>query len=473
MHYSTAERPDHDSGVQFACGLLPELRAKLDAHIYLVTPLAVASYLRTRLPCAGFTFLTVEQPAYQRGGGFYMNPVELDRLIEHRSYDFDLALINTPESTCAYADYFNKRKFYEIPVITYVHWLPWRRDSAQKTSALAPTRLAASAGLAASDLVICNSKYGAERIRELVNQYSGPTVDIPLTHIPPGVSLIPKRHPRSGDAARPLTLVFPHRPLRYTGFRTLERTVLPSWSGLEERAGRRLTLVLTNPSGNPRINRLSERYPFVDVVDLAREKYLKLLSESDVVLGLHTGENQWSLSLVEALCAGCVPFVNSKSFYPELLRCLDLDSDDHLLQSLFYYKGTILDRLGSLLEQFEEVQGRLADRLGRVQLAYAWDTISARWVAEIQQLMSSRPVVDANSKSLARIRAILSEGPASKAQILRQLRWHPSSRHILWTRYRTRLLEDFDDPPLSSECVFAPIRQASSLASRSWVPEEL
>ena len=64
---------------------------------------------------------------------------------------------------------------------------------------------------------------------------------------------------------------------------------------------------------------VTRRFPFVEFVDLSYRDYITLLHEVDVVAGLFQRPGMWSMSLVEAMAAGCATIIPRHSGYVEMV----------------------------------------------------------------------------------------------------------------------------------------------------------
>src|SRR5262249_13651477 len=188
-----------------------------------------------------------------------------------RRMDFDLLWINQPELAPAFLDYFNKRHFFHVPAITYIHWLDWRRYDLLKNRAAEPSIVAILAGALLSSKVVCNSNYGRDQILKVAGRwFNTATLDqlssklVPLPPVFDAVQLTPRQ--KRPHRSKIVQIIVPHRAQKYTGFKTLIENYFPRlWS-----TRRDFRVLVTNPSHYDFVRRYQERYPFVRVLQLTR-----------------------------------------------------------------------------------------------------------------------------------------------------------------------------------------------------------
>src|SRR5262249_37386078 len=160
----------------------------------------------------------------------------------------------------------------------------------------------------------CNSEFGRQRIlREAARWFNSATLaemTSKLVPLKPGIdtgAVLKAKTTR--PSSRIKRIIFPCRPQTYTGFRSLMRHLALLWQ-----RRRYFRLLLTDPSRYDYVKRYPQRFPFVEVHSYSRDEYLQALWGADIVVAPHTTGSQWSLAVVEAIAADCMPLVNQESF---------------------------------------------------------------------------------------------------------------------------------------------------------------
>jgi hypothetical protein len=204
-------------------------------------------------------------------------------------------------------------------------------------------------------------------------------------------------------------------------------------------------LILTNPSAYDYIRNYEEKYPFVHVHTFTREEYLEALWRADIVVGCHSGINQWSLAVTEALAADCVPLLNDEGFFKELLlESLPLKKRAISEDKYFYHRSNFCRKINALLDNLSQERIR-AKAIGRhIRHFYNWGQRIEDWIKAIDGADNASPLLkDATSITRKIDQLMKSHGSCSKRMILQTLQWHPKSRYISWTRYRRYMRQKY------------------------------
>lgn len=424
---------------------------------YVLLPESAASYWKSAFDHERIQLLLAPFPPKQAGGAFYFNSSILDQLMDLRKMDVDLLFLNQPELTPAFLDYFNKRHFFHVPALSYIHWIDWRRYDAIKNGAAEPAALATLTGALVSAKVACNSTYGRERILRLASRWFADDVldELAAKIVPlrPAVDARELLRNRSVGKNKKIKIVVPHRTQKYTGFKTLVENYLPQVWNIR----RDFEVIITNPSRYDFVARYQEKYPFLKVVQLNRAEYYKELWEADIVIGSHVGCNQWSVATLEALCANCIPLLSSEGFYQEMLEPL-IDREDWpgIRDRWFYFRSEFANRLVDVMDNLEREREQARVVGQRARKYYDWKTAAKQWEAVFQSVAQTAPMVGEDSEAFnGLVRHIRRRGKCTKAELLREMGWHPKSRHIPWTKYRRRLLTVADEMPNATEVIFS------------------
>jgi glycosyltransferase involved in cell wall biosynthesis len=249
-----------------------------------------------------------------------------------------------------------------------------------------------------------------------------------------------------------------HRLLKYTGVRALLTDVFPElW-----RRRKDFQVVVTNPT-RVRLPGVLTKVPWLKLETLPRPDYIRSLWDSDIVVAPHRA-TYWSMSTMEAICAECVPLMNRESFFAEMLAApmsrLSAADKDHIEQRWFFFRGSIVDRLSDLLDNLGK-ERRIAKRLSQhARQIYDWDALGGAWLQIFREAEQAIPVMSQSIPSMRQIiKLIRSEGPISKAEILRRLRWAPKQRALSWTAFRKGLKAIATEDSLKPEAIFQANRE--------------
>jgi glycosyltransferase involved in cell wall biosynthesis len=395
-------------------------------------------------------------PAEAARGRLQFNPQELYRRFDFKKYDVDILFLNQPETAPAFLQFFNRQMFHNVPAVSYVHWFDIRRPSTPKQRLHLPALLAGLSGMIVSSAVGCNSSHGRSQILKQAAHWFKPEAIDDLRGrmriLPPPVDARQLR-PRTAKPPRRLVqILVNHRLLKYTGVRNLLTNVFPQlWNSRRD-----FRVVATNPS-RVRLPGTITDAPWLTMKTLDRPKYVRLLWQSDIVVAPHRSTH-WSVSTLEAICADCVPLMNSESFFREMfepiLRALPTSSRDHVLKRWFYFRGNVVNRLNGLIENIEE-ERKLARLVGRhARRAYDWDTWTDAWLLLFREAEANIPVMAERNPSMLKIINLLHNGPVCKDEILRTLRWSPKQRALSWTCFRKLLRAIAPDDSGRPEVVF-------------------
>jgi hypothetical protein len=460
VNYSAGQNPEGDSGLNFTVGLLRSL-VKLDAdfHFYVLVPVRCESIWKSALSHPRITPLPVEMEPRLHGGDFQYCPVRLANAFDLRRFDIDALFINQPETAPALLHFFNRQTFHNLPALTYVHWFDTRRPSTPKQTLNRPALLGALAGMMVSSVVGVNSQYGqtqivaqaarwfhADAISELTQRIRLLPAAIDVGEID-GARVVCRRK------SAPLRILVNHRLLKYTGVRSLLTDSFPKlWARRQD-----FSVTVTNPS-RARLPGTITKKPWVKVKALSREDYLRELWQNDIVVAPHRACH-WSISTLEAICAGCVPLMNRESFFPELmeplLQGIGASERRHIEQRWFYCRTSLLDRLEDLLDDLRRDRVIAKGIAKLLRTAYGWQNLAVMWRQAFHDIEAQIPMMAKENPSMRRIMRLLRKKKrVSKAEILRHLRWAPKQRALSWTAFRKRLKQMAHEDASSPDAVF-------------------
>jgi hypothetical protein len=464
LNFSNRRNPAGDSGIRLQKELIEFFhRKRPDFFFYLLIPREMESDLKLLFNTRNVQLIPSSCVSRQQGGAYHFDVQELRGLFDLSNVDFDLLFINQPELTPAFLHYFNKVHFFDISSVGYVHWMDWRRYDNVKNRWNIPSNLAVLTSILLSEATGCNSEYGKRRIIEqaarLFNDTAVKEIERKLIPMHPGVNvgeILSARVPQQNGLK---TLIAPYRTQKYTGFKSLVEVHLARlW-----RQRKDFQLVLTNPSAYDYVRHYPDRYPFVKVHDFSRKEYLRALWEADIVVGCHPGASQWSLAVVEALAADCIPLLNQEGFLKEmLLDALPEAKREEALERYFYYRGNFDRKVNRLLDDIGRERTRSKEIGKCVRRVYDWENRIEDWIRVFERADNASDELRGATPVSRKLDNLLRTSTAcSKNMILRSLDWHPKSRYISWTRYRKYLRRHYVEDSGSPAVIFRPTRKLS------------
>jgi hypothetical protein len=200
------------------------------------------------------------------------------------------------------------------------------------------------------------------------------------------------------------------------------------------------------------------RQSWLTVATLSRSDYLEILTNSDLVLAPHRATH-WSISTLEAICAGCVPLMNVESFFIEMLEpiigSLPMSVGKHVRGRWFYFRSELKKRLIDLLDNLDE-ERQIASLIAKgARAIYDWGTWADAWLDIFHEAERHIPLIGARNPSLLRImRMIELKSMMPKEAILRELGWSPKQRALSWTSFRKHLRSMAPDDSQRPDAIF-------------------
>lgn len=326
VSYLNVSNPDAlpaDSGFAFQRLLLEELQER-GHRVLLLAPAEAASL--TTVPVR-----PVRSPLTKYHARFAFDWSGLDEVMRHRWADVDVLLVNQPElaaplKAVAYVD-----SGRDIPVVTYVHYLPLLNSPHEATLvdpslddgglgrwALALLR----ASVENSDLCIVGSKFG----RHLIETHVGRPGQIDV--IPPPTDARLRSVVSTPPASETLRLLYNQRLYDHYGTQHL----FAELDGLADE-GVRFEVVVTAPT-QWRSSARRTLAPDADILldSLLKRPYVRIATALDraayyeVVAGVHAGlapfrkAPLWSMAMVDVLTAGRAVFAPREGGFAEVME---------------------------------------------------------------------------------------------------------------------------------------------------------
>jgi glycosyltransferase involved in cell wall biosynthesis len=466
LNFSAGENPEADSGMRFTARLLRELhRAAGDLHFYVLTPEHLLDLARSHLPSSRMTLIPLSIPPRLHGGDFSFNPLQIYERLNLRTHDIDVLFLNQPETAIAFLNYFNRQTFHLVPAVTYVHWFDTRRPSTPKHRTHHPALLGALSGMAASNAVACNSHHGRELILSEARKWFSAKIvndlEAKLQVLPPPVAgremVRPPSYRRRMRRTQRLILVN-HRLLRYTGVRQLISSTFPKlW-----RQRKDFHVALTNPT-RVRLPRALLDFPWLTHKTLDPSDYPEQLWRADIVVAPHRATH-WSISTLEAVCAGCLPICNREGFFPEMfapvLKRMPRRSVTLFENYCLYYRQTLTGKISQAIDDLDELKAFRTQLARATRAVYDWSAWTPAWLKMFRLAYDSVPAMADSSPTVRWMVSELKKHPSvSKEEFLRAREWGPKTRALSWTAIRKSLRAFSTDDPQLPELIFKASRK--------------
>jgi len=438
-----------DSGFWVQSNLIKYISREIpDVHFYLTIPkggkdaIRVAEHFR-RIGVKDHVTL-VEVP-YHAG---LLNKVHFDAVALHEALnvnerDYDLVLCNEPTLVPSFFELFNHMSHFRIPVISYMHWIDLPGGGSQvggnKTDGNHKLWLLLT-GVRWSERARCNSEFGKRLLTQFTERWlSREQAEKISTQFKPLYLGIDTEEldtfgaPYASRFEVP-TILFNHRISQYTGYDELLDAVRTL-----EAEGLKFKVIFTNPAPFH-----SQTWPkdlkSIEMIEesLSYRDYVCLLHRTHIVVGLHTGVNQWSLSLPEAAYCGNIPLMTDDTFYPEMFSGIP----DNLKKALLVPRDKFTERLRTLILDADNMRTIIAPQISKyIAERYAWSVRAKEWAAQLRESYATIPAWGTDECTRDRIVVLFKEKPIlRKSEIVKALSW---GTHIKWTSYRLKLLKDY------------------------------
>lgn len=462
INYSAGVNPEGDSGLYFLAKLLLSIVSKdNNVHFYVLIPkkheqVWVSALLHPRIA----TFAMNLEPRLH-GGSFMFDPADLYNNFDFAKYDIDVLFMNQPETAPALLNFLNRQMFHLVPAVSYIHWFDTRLPGTPKKQTHYPALLGVLSGMMVSAIVGVNSKYAETQIikqsRKWFNDLSVDNLRQKIRIMPPGIDsaeILPILKARKKVARKKVQkILINHRLLNYTGVRNLLTDIFPKLR--EQRED--FSVHATNPSRVILPGSIVNK-PWLKVETLSKEQYLKLLGKCDIVVSPHKAAH-WSISTLEAICAGCVPLMNKESFFPEMispvLAEMPVSTRKHITERWFYHRRYLILRLNALMDNIITEKAIALEFAEKAAKVYDWQNVGNAFNTAFYEAAQTIPAMPEMTPSLRKVFSMLLEdGSVSKAEILRRLGWRPKNRTVAWTAFRKNLKKYACECADKSDAVF-------------------
>jgi glycosyltransferase involved in cell wall biosynthesis len=437
-----------DSGFYVQKGMIHALLDKLDWHFYFVCPNDRVSlrFLANQFNDYNVTLLPIK---YSAGGPltrFNFDANSLSKTLQADKYNFDIIYSNLPELIPNFLQLFNRKFHFQIPAMSYMHWidLPALREHDGFEHGLYQMLT----GVISGEFMATNTQFGkrlvlaeankifndemiAEVKRKVDPLYLGVPVEEMLQYQIKeneerfifGLDLDP-------DPEKKIIL-FNHRIQTYTGFKEFLTAMTEIYEDRKD-----FQIVFTNASNLPRLTReLPKQYGEFLILpekSIPYPDYVKLLWFADIVVGFHTGENQWSLSVLDAIACDTFPLVRRGIFFEEMIP-------EEEYKECFW--GDVSDfkfKIAYILDNFDKYR-KISKKLGHyIRKEFTWKKRVDPWIEKFEYVASkattfTKPAQQIKNKTkLKDILNMIGNREKSKKDILNKLGWGTSRK---WTKY--------------------------------------
>ncbi len=438
LNLSNNKNLDADSGYRlFKDKVKYTLTKRSDFHFYYLSPYEHYDKITAdmRQYKSNVTVLPIQMLSANNGSRFFLDIKNIEMHIQPNKRDYDILSVQEPSVVGSLNEVFNGFNHFNPPIFSYVHWIC--EDVGIKRNL--HERFSYISGIYLSDIAGCNSKYGKKLILEqatnLFSENVIKEIDNKLRVIQPAIdSRAIEQYKVDKTKNEVKRLIFNHRLNGYTGYRFIITELEKLWAKRHD-----FEIVFTNPSKmSLKDQELMSKKSWLRFVDLNREGYLKELWNSDICFAAHEGSNQWSLALIEAVGCGCIPLAGTKAFQKEIL--------DFCFGEEFFYADVkqFLPKLEHILDNIDEYKTKVLDKRVEFIKRWSWENIINVYLNIYEEMIDNAAKVDADCESMKKIRDIITTRKTiSKKSLIEDcLKW---SDFIEWTKYRRRILEEFED----------------------------
>jgi len=291
-------------------------------------------------------------------------------------------------------------------------------------------------GVLLSQLAGINSKYGKDVFLEnAIKYYNKATIKKmkrKLVVLPPGIDLREVDSFKIKNKFCKKTIVFNHRLLRYTGYKTFLNWMCELYKKRQD-----FQVILTDPSleySKSLVSRLRTRRKFenqqfiLPMNTLDREEYFKILWKADIEVACHR-HAAWSLGLLDGMACRKVALAPNACAFPEILGSN--------YPFLFSNKIDFLKKLEYLLDSSKERRKWGNYCRFRVAEQFDWANLVNDYIKLLED--AKPPITAKNPPTVQRIAQYVEKrGRATKKEIISHFHL---GYQVPWSAYKHLLLK--------------------------------
>ena len=314
------------------------LKKDKDFHFYYPIPRgSLEIYSKTfKKHIDNFTFIEREMLGTGSGSKLY---VDLKGLTKgwKSSYIPDIFWCNVVEVT-NYLQQFMFARGHRPMTLSYTHWPPeeisrtYKHEFDYKWGGLVP-ELSYFSNYTSSAYNACNSMWARKLLLKALSFVENPELKM---HLDQTVRPLYLGNPideimehKTNDRFDKFTLLFNHRWNQYTGYTEFRKAI---HRFIKKYPEEEFQIIFTSPNKTTGVvsddYNIPKKYIYPKIGNFTWVEYCKLLWKADMVVGMHTGVNHWSLSYPEGVSADCIPLYREGIFFDEMVEKMPLEDQD-------------------------------------------------------------------------------------------------------------------------------------------------
>jgi glycosyltransferase involved in cell wall biosynthesis len=407
LHYSSSSGLLTDSNFWFHYHLYKHLFKKYpdQYHFYLTIPKTPedVSIARKYFNFDNVTLIPIDYSWSSATSRFWFDQKGLQE--QQDKYDvFDILFCNTVEVMPGLLSFFLTKGYYTLPM-NYCHWTPGLVSDPLKASydgekaALAPeAKFFISIYL--SSFTGCNSFWGKKIIMDdisiFLNDETKQEIDKKLSPLYLTVDkneFLSKQHYEEQREDKTPVIVFNNRKSEYTGATEFVKAIQKF---IKLYPNVKFKILFTQVGGKEMTRKenreIPEKYILSDK-ELPREEYIKKLWQSDIIVGMHTGENQFSLSFLDGMVCNKIPLFRRNIFYDELFK--DLPNFNYELYS-FRNEDEFVAKLYDILTNIDYYK-QMNDKIQKFFIEnWCWEKLIDDWHKTFKLIADKLSPYDSN-----------------------------------------------------------------------------
>lgn len=382
LHFSSVSGLQGDSNLWFHKQLYDYLfKFYPDTyHFYLTYPISTENkeFMEKLFNYPNVTLLPIK---YETTSGLSRGWFDLEGIKANRKlFDIiDVLFCNTIETTVNLLSYIQSLGFYSS-VFSYTHWTPGMvsepADAYYKKKSYGgyPTELKYILNYMSAHLNGCNSTYGRNIIlNDLKDCITSPKIQNYLEKTLKPIYLttdknefMNREHPEK--PFREPIIIFNSRKSEYTGYPFFMKAI-KRFIKLHPKL--KFKIVMTSPSGKQQT--LSYPLPNEYIAhdgELNREDYIKYLLWSDICIGAHDGQNQWSLSFLDGMMTNNIPLYRKNVFFDEMFSSTIYS---------FYNEDSFISKLHDILTNLDDYKQENKKIHEHFLKNWSWENLIHEW----------------------------------------------------------------------------------------------
>lgn len=340
---------------------------------------------------------------YYSTNAIYRNSLDWENMSKFTG-DFDMIWNNTPEISFELLSWaISKGQYIPCFSISYAHWLaslvdpPIFANYAKEQDEKLCIQAKYFYNFILNQKNYNNSKWGSKILQEGFERLpDAGWRDKVLNKIQPLYLSVDhedldKFKPKEVKKSDIPIVVFNHRHNAYTGFSFFMEAIEKV---IKIRPNLKFKILITSVGENDRTGMFNvpDEY-FLNKETLPFPKYVEYLWQSDIQVGAHTGENQWSMSFLDGMFCNLVPLYRKGHFFDEMFEGLE-NMNDYGFTNEDDFISKLIIQLENI-QQYREKNQKIYDHFRK---NWTWDTLIHDWAKAFQSCYNSARMITDSEK---------------------------------------------------------------------------